>query len=162
MNYELVRKELSELLAGDVTTSAADLTSHATDWSLFAITPDLVVYPKSTDDLQKLVIYVNDYNNRGEGKLTLTARAAGSGMSGGSLNHSIIVDVTKYMNEFKGIEVGDFGNQTHRSGFAYPIAGTATAEPGMRYLPFEERTLNKGLIMPVFPASPTRPTQWPF
>jgi len=57
------------------------------------------------------------------------------------------------MNEFKGIEVGDFGTQTHRSGFAYPIAGTATAQPGMGYTPFEERTLNKGFIMPVFPAS---------
>ena len=153
MNYSEIKGQLESLLDGDVTIDIDELTSHSTDWSLFSIMPDMVVYPKHTQDLQNLVIYVNDHNTKNHDKLTLTARAAGSGMSGGSLNHSIIVDVTRYMNQYVKTDVGDFGIQTHRSGFAYPIAGMATAQPGMKYIPVEEKTLARGMLMPTFPAS---------
>ncbi|MCA9352085.1 FAD-binding oxidoreductase [Patescibacteria group bacterium] len=153
MNYGDIAETLATRIDGDVTIDENELTSHATDWSLFTIMPDLVVYPRNAHDIQKLITFVNEYNQNNDGKLTLTARAAGSGMSGGSLNHSIIVDVTRYMNEYIKTEVGDFGMQTHRDGFAYPIVGTATAQPGMRYIPFEEKTLTRGMLMPTFPAS---------
>lgn len=152
MMYQSIKEELVKLLEGDVSVDAQDLSAHATDWSLFSITPDLIVYPKSTHDIQKLVEYVNKYNASHETKLSVTARAAGSGMSGGSLNHSIIVDVTRYMNNFKEIVTGDFGTQQHTT-FPYQIVGKATAEPGMMYIPFEEKTLEKSMIMPTFPAS---------
>lgn len=152
MTYQDIQKELDVLIEGDTSTDVQDITSHSTDWSLFKITPDLIVYPKNTEDIQKLVNYVNKYNQSNKAKLTLTARAAGSGMTGGSLNHSIIVDVTRYMNAFHGITGGDFGVQKHTD-FPYNIVGKATAQPGMMYVPFENETLKKGMIMPTFPAS---------
>lgn len=153
MSYEKVYEELRNRLEGDVSVDTEDLKKHATDWSLFSITPDCIVYPKHSKDIQSLVEYVNKYNLRNEEKLSLTARAAGSGMSGGSLNHSIIVDVTRYMNNFIGLEEGDFGTQSHHGKFPYALVGKATAQPGLRYIPFEEKTLTHNMIMPTYPAS---------
>ncbi|MCI5051484.1 MAG: FAD-binding oxidoreductase [Candidatus Pacebacteria bacterium] len=153
MNYENIKQNLSKILEGDVTIDNAELTSHSTDWSLFKIMPDMVVYPKHAQDLEQLVSFVNDYNNNSHEKLSLTARAAGSGMSGGSLNHSIIVDVTKYMNAIGEVTIGDFGSQSVRGNFSYPITGYATVEPGSKYIPFEEQTMEHNMLMPTFPAS---------
>lgn len=153
MNYESIKNELEIIIEGDVSINTQELEQRSVDWSLFKIMPDMIVYPKHPGDIQQLVSYVNDWNSNHEEKLTITARAAGSGMSGGSLNHSIILDVTRYMNHFKEIITENFGTQTHRGNFSFPIIGKATAEPGMMYIPFEEKTLGRGMIMPTFPAS---------
>ncbi|OGD30673.1 hypothetical protein A3A18_01765, partial [Candidatus Azambacteria bacterium RIFCSPLOWO2_01_FULL_44_84] len=68
--------------------------------------------------------------------LSLTARSAGTDMSGGPLNESIIVEFNKYFNHIR--EVGE---------------GYAVTEPGVFYRDFEAETLKKGLILPSFPAS---------
>ena len=153
MNYNEIKKHLQKILEGDVSTEQNELTEHSTDWSLFKIMPDMIVYPKHALDLENLVQFVNDYNQENHATLTLTARAAGSGMSGGSLNHSIIVDVTKYMNKIGEIVTNDFGIQSIRNDFNYPISGKATVQPGMKYIPFEEETMKYEMIMPTFPAS---------
>lgn len=153
MNYNDIQKQLATLLDGDVSIDTAELTSHSTDWSLFKIMPDMVAYPKNTKDLEKLVSFVNDHNQHSKETLSLTARAAGSGMSGGSLNHSIIVDVTKYMNAVGAITLGDFGMQATRGDFSYPITAKATVQPGSMYIPFEKETMKHNMLMPTFPAS---------
>lgn len=153
MNYELMRKKLEELLEGDVSTDEKELASRSVDWSLFKIVPDMIVYPKHNEDLEKLVHFVNDHNQKNEQKLTLTARAAGSDMSGGPLNHSIIVDVTRYMNNFIQLQEGDFGTQTHRENFSYPIVGKAKTQTGIYYLAFEDEVAKKNMLMPAYPAS---------
>lgn len=152
MTYQEAEIHLSTLLEGDVTTNQEDLIKHSTDWSLFKITPQMVVYPKNETDIEKLVRFVSEENSKGA-DFSLTPRAAGSGMTGGSLNHSIIVDVTRYMNRFFNIKSGDFGLQEHHKGFPYQIEGLATAEPGLSYIEFERETVKHNMIMPVFPAS---------
>lgn len=153
MNYTDIHDELKKIIDGDVSIDIADRTKLSTDWSLFQIIPDMIVYPKHAEDIQKLVQFVNKYNQNHDEKLSLTARAAGSGMTGGSLNHSIIVDVTRHMNHIRTVERGNFGNQEHKTGAPYTITGKATAEPGIYYRDFEPETLKHNLIMPVFPAS---------
>ena len=153
MNYENIASEIKNFFSGDVSIDTQDLNSCSTDWSLFKIMPDIVVYPKNTDDLKKIVSFVNDYNTGGQGKLTLTPRAAGSGMSGGSLNHSIIIDVTRYMNTIGTIEIDDFGIQSIRKNFSYPISAKIKVESGSKYISFEEVTMQHNMLMPVFPAS---------
>ena len=153
MKYKDIQKELSKIIQGDVSLDVKERESRSTDWSLFKIMPDMIVYPKSEKDIASLVQYVNNFNQSSEKKLSLTARAAGSGMSGGSLNHSIIVDVTRYMNKVHKIETGQFGKQSVRGNFAYPISGKGTVQPGSKYIPFEKETLKHNLLMPTFPAS---------
>jgi FAD/FMN-containing dehydrogenase len=153
MNYEEIKNKLSQILEGDISLDTEELINHSTDWSLFKIMPDMIVYPKHSDDLKQLVSFVQKYNQDSPEKLTLTARAAGSGMSGGSLNHSIIVDVTRYMNKIINVVSADFGTQSVRGDFLYPISGKGTVQPGSMYIPFEDETMKHKMLMPTFPAS---------
>src|SRR3989344_3167558 len=105
------------------------LEAYSRDASIFKEMPKYVAFPKDTDDIKKLVKYAKE---NGE---SLTIRAAGTDMTGGPLNESIIVDV-KNMNRMGEIE-GD----------------TVTIEPGVFYRDFEKKTLEKGLLLPCYPAS---------
>ncbi|HEY5549644.1 MAG TPA: FAD-binding oxidoreductase [Candidatus Saccharimonadales bacterium] len=117
----------------DIREETLEFYSH--DASLFELKPQMVVYPKNTKDLQRLV--VSTYFCRHDTpNLSLTARAAGTCMSGGAINESVVIDFTHY---FKKIE-----NVT---------ATSARVQPGVLYREFEKATLSKGSLMPAFPAS---------
>ncbi len=129
--------EIKKVIKGDVTNDAKEIESHSHDASLIEVVPELVVYPKDTADVQSLVNFVNTWNqNNSNHKLHITARSAGTCMSGGSINTSIILDFTKYMNKI--IEVTD----------EYGIA-----QPGCYYRDFEKETLKRDRIMPAYTAS---------
>lgn len=120
---------------GDVVEKNEELVAYSHDASLFTIMPELAVAPMDADDVKKLVKFVADENAQGR-KLSLTARSAGTDMSGGPLNESIIVDFVKHLNKL--IKVGD---------------ADATVQPGMHYRDFEAETLKKNLLLPCYPAS---------
>jgi FAD/FMN-containing dehydrogenase len=116
---------------GEVFDDPQTLETYSRDASLFKVTPKIVVHPQDSEDLKTLVKFVSD--NPGE---SLTMRAAGSDMSGGPLNESIIADVSKHFNK-----IGEVKKE-----------GTVV-EPGVFYRDFEKKTLEKGLILPCYTAS---------
>ena len=102
---------LSKLIEGDVSTWTTDINNASHDASLFEVKPVAVIFPKNVEDVKKLVRYVTDENNshtqvnfvsknpkNRPTKLTLTARSAGTDMSGGPLTESLVVDFTKNFN----------------------------------------------------------------
>ena len=141
-------EEIKKLIQGDVDASAEGLQLASHDASIFEVRPELIVSPKDSSDIQKLVRYAvgremprgsteNSDKLNGKPKITLTARSAGTDMSGGPLTESVVVDFLKYFNHIK--EVGD---------------GYAITEPGVFYRDFDKATLAKGgQIMPSYPAS---------
>ncbi len=130
-------EEIKKVIKGDVDNSPEMIDSHSRDASLLEVVPELVVFPKDSVDVQSLVKFVNTWNtNHAEHKLHITARSAGTCMSGGSINTSIIMDFTRYMNKI--IEVTD----------DYGIV-----EPGCYYRDFEIATLKRNRIMPAYTAS---------
>lgn len=120
---------------GDVDASAEVRDARSHDASLFEIMPELVVFPKHTQDVQRLVATAASLKQKLP-HLSLTARSAGTDMSGGAINDSVIVDFNKYMNQAEHI-----------------TPSTAQAQPGMFYREFEKATLEQGGLMPSFPAS---------
>src|SRR5260221_529405 len=84
-------------IEGDITTADADRVRYSHDASIFEVKPEVVIYPKNSEDIQKIVSWVKEHKSS-DPKLSITARAAGTDMSGGPLNESIILDVTKYLN----------------------------------------------------------------
>lgn len=154
MEKELI-DQIKNLIEGDVETSESVLEAHSTDYSIFKIKPKVVVFPRHSLDIQKLVRWMKDKKESGGySDLSITARAAGTCMSGGSLNDSIILDTTRYMSGIVELERKDLGWQTNpHTGHTFPIAGYAKVLPGTPYRIFEEATKKKGLIMPCFPAS---------
>ncbi len=129
-------QEIKKIIKGDVTNDSKEIESHSHDASLLEVVPELVVYPKDTADVVNLVKFVNSWNTNNEHKLHITARSAGTCMSGGPINTSIILDFTRYMNSI--IEVTE---------------NYGVIEPGCYYRDFEKETLKKNVIMPAYTAS---------
>src|SRR3989344_4042711 len=86
---------------GEILSDSANLVRYENDTSLFELRPALAVKPKGVDDIKKLVSFVSNKKNE-DPSLSLTARAAGTGMAGGALNDSIVVDVCN-MNRIKSV-----------------------------------------------------------
>ena len=134
-----MKDEIIKLIKGDVDVSVATLSTFSHDTSLFEVIPEMVTFPKDTKDISALVRYVqekNKENAEGINKLSLTARSAGTDMTGGPLTQSIVVECMRYINNF--ISIGD---------------DYAVVEPGMFYRDFEKETLKHGLLLPSYTAS---------
>lgn len=139
-DYLEIKNDLTELLDGEVLDDNETLKKYSRDASLFEVWPKLVIWPLHNDDIKKVVRYITakkTENNKKYADLSVTVRAAGSCMSGGSLNESIILDVSKHLNKFS----------------VDPINRTALIEPGLFYRDFEVETLKHGLILPCYTAS---------
>src|SRR3989344_3896505 len=98
----MLLEEVKNLIEGEVSATEADLNLFSHDASIFEVKPKLVVRPKNVDDIKKLVSFVSENKSRQPG-LSLTARAAGSDMTGGPLNESIILDFTAHFNKINEI-----------------------------------------------------------
>ena len=130
-----LKQQLESLIDGDVSDSQEELERASHDASLFEIVPEVVVAPKSAEDVAKLVEFVAKHKSE-HPNLSLTARSAGTCMSGGAVNESIIVDMNKYLTDIGEVE-GD----------------EITTQPGAFYRDFEPKTLKHGKLMPSYPAS---------
>jgi FAD/FMN-containing dehydrogenase len=120
---------------GELQDDAATKETYSHDASLFEVKPQLVVFPKDAKDVQTLVKQVAQAK-KSMPELSVTARSAGTDMSGGAVNDSIIVDFSRYFN------------QIHKV-----TATQAHAQPGVFYRDFEKATLKHKALMPSYPAS---------
>lgn len=123
---------LTKIIEGDVEYDDATLEAHSVDTSIFKIRPVCVVFPKHVEDVKVLVRFADEHPDL----LTLTARSAGTDMTGGPLTNSVVVSFIRYFNTIK--EIGE---------------GYAVVEPGVYYRDFERETLKKGYLLPSYTAS---------
>ncbi len=133
-------KNLQELIKasgfqGEIDDSSPTIDNYSHDASLFEIRPKIVVFPKDSKDIEKLVRSVKD-QKRWDKSLSLTARSAGTDMAGGAINDSIIVDFRRYFTKIEKV-----------------TSSMGHAQPGVLYKDFEVETLKNGALMPTFPAS---------
>ena len=130
-----IKKEIQSFLKGDALDDDETLSKYSKDYSLFQIKPKLVVFPKNSEDLKNLVNFAVR-KKKSNSAVSLTARSAGTDMTGGPLNNSIIVEFTKYFNRIKEIK-DDY----------------AVVEPGVYFSDFEKNLESYGLFYPPYPAS---------
>jgi FAD/FMN-containing dehydrogenase len=128
-------ESLKKQFKGDIDTLDTTLTTYSHDASLFEIRPRVVVYPKNTEDIKTLVRLVNEHKKQ-DPTLSITARSAGTDMTGAAIGSSIIVDVTRYMNAIKDVR-----------------PEYAIVEPGCYYRDFDAATQKIHRFMPAFTAS---------
>lgn len=129
------KQAIESLIQGEVDDSAETKQNFSHDASMFELTPELVVAPKDSQDIQKLVSYVAEHK-RHDSTLSLTVRSGGTCMSGGSINQSIILDMNRHLTA-----IGKISDRI------------ANAQPGVFYRDFEEATLKNDVLMPSYPAS---------
>lgn len=126
-------KELAHIVS-DIKTDPKTLSKYSRDASIFDVRPKVVVRPGSSKEIESLVKFVS-HSKKDDPEISITPRAAGTCMSGGSLNESIILDVA---NLDRIIEFGD---------------DYAIVEPGVYYRNFEKETYKRNLLFPSYPAS---------
>jgi FAD/FMN-containing dehydrogenase len=129
-------EELRSVVHGEVDDSKETREKFSRDASLFRVVPEVVVAPQNTDDVCAVVQFVNHVKETPGAHISITARSAGTDMSGGPLNDSIILDMTKHFNRL--LELKD----TH-----------AVVEPGMYFRDFDRETKQKDLKLPSYTAS---------
>ncbi len=135
MDSDRLARKIRVFFQGEVLIDPKTLDLYSHDTSLFEVKPQMVVFPLDSDDVCNLVDFVRR-NKKDFPQLSLTARSGGTDMTGGAINESIIMDFSKHFNE-----MGEIG-----------IDGTVV-EPGVFYRDFEKKTLEKGLLLPSYPAS---------
>lgn len=136
---KFTQKDLAEkiktIFKGEIIFDEKTLDTYSRDASLLEVKPELVLFPKDSEDIQKLVKFVTE-NKADNPALSITARSAGTCMSGGSLSESMVMDMTKHINGIKEVNSEE-----------------ATALPGTFYRDFETETLKHNAILPSYTAS---------
>jgi len=156
-----MKAEILKFFKGEVEDDEETLVKYSRDASIFEVRPKLVLFPKDSEDIKKLVKWVSENKNKYADpeknkdwkNLSITARCAGTDMSGGAIGESLILDFTRHMNKLVKFDIF----QGHpldnpRDALGKEIA-YITVQPGMFYRDFEKITLEKGFILPCYTAS---------
>jgi FAD/FMN-containing dehydrogenase len=131
-----LKQDLAKILKGEVSDSLRLRDEYSHDASMFELRPEVVVYPKDSADVERLVKYVTRSKQEHNTHISITPRSAGTDMSGGAIGQSIVMDMTRHFNKMLAV-----GSQS------------AHAQPGLHYRDFEKHTLRHGLLLPCYPAS---------
>jgi FAD/FMN-containing dehydrogenase len=132
---ELIQKLKQLGFSGETEMTSEILEAYSHDASMFEMKPKAVVVPRSAQDVEKLVSLVAQ-EKKHHPDLSVTARSAGTDMSGGAINDSIIVDFNKHFGKIESV-----------------TATSAHVQPGVFYRDFEPATFKHGALLPSFPAS---------
>ncbi len=120
---------------GEIDNSEKSLDFYSHDASMFEIKPKVIIFPEDSSDVKKVVKLVSENKSKIH-DLSITARSAGTCMSGGAINDSIIMDFTKHFSNIESV--------TDKS---------ARAQPGVYYKDFDIETKKHGAILPCYSAS---------
>jgi len=84
-------------ISGDVVASNKIRQTYAQDGSILTLVPNLVVYPRTTNDIRKVARFAWQLAEKGH-VLPITPRGNGTDTSGAALSKGIILNTTAYMS----------------------------------------------------------------
>jgi len=129
MNKQKIEKFKHEI-EGDILTERFWREIYSTDASIYKFVPEMIVLPKTKEDIQKTVKFAR------KNKLSITCRTGGTSLAGTALGRGIILDFTRYFNKI--LEVSDNYIRT---------------QPGVIYDDLQAELAKKNLFLPPTPAS---------
>jgi len=124
---------------GEILSDKKTLEQYATDESVFSINPQLVLRPLNKRDVEVAVKVVAEQTKSFSG-LSLTPRAAGTGLGGGSLTDSVVIDIKEHLNQID--RISKVGSKV-----------TFTAGPGAMWRDVEKELKKYDRYLPCYPAS---------
>ena len=130
-----IKTELEKIFKGDLDTTEETREFYSHDASLFELKPQVVGFPKDAEDIKSVVRFVNEHK-ADYPELSITPRSRGTDMSGGAIGESILLDISKYMNNLHEV-----------------TPAFAHVQPGMLFREFDVKTIEQGSILPSYPAS---------
>jgi FAD/FMN-containing dehydrogenase len=140
LGHLLLEKKLREVgFRGGISSDKKFLEKYSTDESIFHIRPQVVLQPKSKHDIEIATKLIAVETKRFT-SLSLTPRAAGTGLSGGSLTDSIVIDVCPHMHKIGEVKETKEG-------------ATITCEPGAFWRDVEKKLKRKNCYIPSYTSS---------
>lgn len=92
-----VAQYLNEHISGEVIASRAVREHFSTDASVLTIMPEMIVYPRVTNDIRKVARFAWQLAEKGH-VLPLTARGGGSDQTGAAIGKGMIISTPTHMN----------------------------------------------------------------
>ena len=140
LGHLLLETKLREAgFRGGISSDKKFLERYSTDESIFQVRPQVVLQPKSRHDIQIAVKLIAIETKRFT-SLSLTPRAAGTGLSGGSLTDSISIDVVPHLHRIGEVKETKDG-------------ATITCEPGAWWRDVEKKLKGYGYYIPSYTSS---------
>jgi len=107
--------------------------------AFFSVRPQVVIHPKDQNDIETVVQILAKEAGKFP-SLSLTPRAAGTGLSGGSLTDSIVIDVTTHLHSMGKI-------------VKKKVEITFSCQPGAMWRDVEKQLKKHHVYLPSYPAS---------
>jgi FAD/FMN-containing dehydrogenase len=89
---------LNEHLLGEVSSSKAMRRRYSRDGSVLTITPEIIVFPRVTNDIRKVARFAWQLAEKGH-PLALTVRGSGTDTTGAAIGKGIIVSTAAHLNK---------------------------------------------------------------
>lgn len=128
---------LQEHLVGEVMTSTDARRYFATDASILALPPALIVYPRNENDVRKTARFTWQLAERGR-VIPITARGAGTDQTGASLGTGILMVFPAHLNRVLELDTK---------------SGNVVVEAGINYGKLQQTLQTHGRFLPPYPAS---------
>jgi len=128
---------LQNHLDGEVVASVDVRDYFSTDASIFKVTPQLVVYPRTEQDVRKVARFTWQLAERGKA-ISITARGGGSDLGGGAIGRGIIVAFPAHLNKILTLDSS---------------RGVVTIQAGLNFGHLQQTLQTHGLHLPPAPAS---------
>lgn len=132
-----IAQYLQEHISGEIITSNDVRKTYSTDASILSITPNVVVYPRNENDVRKTARFCWQLAERGR-VFPITARGAGTDLSGAAIGSGIILQFPAHMNR-----VLELNGKT----------GDVTVEPGINYGKLQQTLYTHDYFLPPYPSS---------
>ncbi len=134
-----ITQYLNEHILGEVTASESVRKQFACDGSLLSITPEIIVYPRITNDIRKVARFTWQLAEKGH-ILPITVRGEGSDQTGASIGKGIIINTVAHLSNIIYINLKSKDQFVH-------------VQPGVNFKALNEALKSHGMIIPAFPPS---------
>ncbi len=107
-----IAQYLNEHLLGHVSGLGTLREQYSSDAGVLEVTPELVVYPKATNDIRKVARFSWQLAEKGH-VLSLTPRGFGNDVTGGAIGSGLLIDTSRYLNSILYVAIKDKDKIAH-------------------------------------------------
>ncbi len=133
-----IAKYLNEHILGEITGAKAVRERFSQDRSVLSIKPELVMFPRVTNDIRKAARFSWQLAEKGH-VLPLTARGAGSDETGAAIGKGLVINTTAHLNSIIYIALKDKEHFVH-------------VQPGVTFKALNDALNWHGLGVPTYPS----------
>lgn len=132
-----IAKYLQTHISGEVVDSVTVRDYFSTDMSVAQMRPQLVAYPRTTNDIRKIARFSWQLGEKGH-SLPITARGGGTDLGGAAIGSGIVMVLPAHLNK-----VLELDTQQR----------LVRVQPGVNFKVLQETLQTHGLFLPAFPSS---------